>query len=152
MPGSLMKWVLHPGGEWAPQAQGQYIHSNGTSPDNESAKCTEGWFHLLWGRLVFPPHHFSRLQSGRMFSFPILKKYHSGSGWNIALSLMRKMETNKMECDILQETSAHPAKYWKPEISSPGWEETQGLTLWKQYRNLSAHFQPGSLTPEVDQG
>lgn len=65
---------------------------------------------------------------------------------------MSKMESNKMECDILQETSAHPAKYWKSEISGPGWEETQGLALWKQYCNLSAQFKAGSFPPEVDQG
>lgn len=73
MLGSLMKWVLHPRGEWAFQAQRQYICSNSTLPDNESAKCTEALF--IWSEEDWSSHHttFLGYNLGECFLFQFSK-------------------------------------------------------------------------------
>lgn len=117
------RWLSHPDSETT------HFGSNNLFLDNESANCMDDLFPSLWGTLFSPAHHFSGYNLEKCF--PILKKYHLCFG--VKHSPGRKTETNTIECDIEVETSDHPAKYWTPEIFSPGWGETQGLALWKQY-------------------
>lgn len=46
-----------------------------------------------------------------MFFFLVFKKYYFGLGWNIVLSFVRKIEINKIECDIVEEISDYLVKY-----------------------------------------